>query len=200
MLIPLIARSLFLCPHGLRILAQAESATAHTYHALALTYSGKGAETLEAISRKEYAHAKQLRQLLGWDPETPEMTKPHPAERDGAWSPKTRWALGLSTLWSWRILFGPSLFKMRQEQALRVIGLIEGLHIECYQAMAIAASDPHQKRVFGDIANDELTHQIWLASSHPLDPIAIRTMLLLPLACLVFLLFDWPKIKSHPSL
>jgi hypothetical protein len=189
------------------LLAKAESATAHCYYALALKCQGqnqwgKHQEILADIAKKEYAHNRQLLLLLRGESVVDDfvglIAKESPSQRPG-WSPSNRYSLGLSGCWAWRILFGyASLLDMPEPQAMAVVGLIEGLHTRLYQALARDSSG-EARHVFAKIANDELIHEIAIAGVHPLNWLAIRAFILLPLACLVFVAIDWPALSRKNS-
>lgn len=178
---------------GLRLLSRMESASAHCYHALSLSSSDDWDE-LEAISKKEFAHCRQLLLMLGEEPGSELLSRKSPSQREG-WSAQNRYSVGLSSLRAWQLVFGPSLFEMPHSQALAVIGLIEGLHLRLYSELARGAQG-EARRIFIDIANDELSHRLLLSAYQPIDWVAIRFWLLFPLACAVFLLLDWPKVRQ----
>jgi hypothetical protein len=194
MLIPLMVRLLHLRSEaGLRLLSRMESASAHCYHALSLSSSDDWDE-LAAISEKEFAHCRQLLLMLGEEPGSELLSRKSPNQREG-WSIHNRYCVGLSSFRAWQLLFGPSLFEMPHSQALAVIGLIEGLHLRLYSELA-RGTQGAARRIFIDIANDELSHRLLLSSYQPIDWVAIRFWLLFPLGCLVFWLVDWPKVSK----
>jgi hypothetical protein len=191
MLIRLMIRALRLRSEaGLRLLSRMESASAHCYHALSLSSSDDWDE-LETISKKEFAHCRQLLLMLGEGGEL--LIRKSPSRREG-WSLQNRYSVGMSSLWAWRLLFGPSLFEMSHSRALATIGLIEGLHLRLYSELA-RGTQGEARQIFIDIANDELSHRLLLSSYQPIDWVAIRFWLLFPLGCLIFLVLDWPKVR-----
>lgn len=187
-------------PRGLRLLADAESATAHCYQALSLQCRGEtpwgksNSEVLGSISQKEFAHCRQLLLLLranGEEEYADLLSRPAPAQRPG-WTPESRYSVGLSNCLAWRILFGEGLLEMSEAKAMEVVGIIEGLHVALYRILAIGASEEHW-HTFAAIAADEMMHQVLVAADHPLSLVSLRAKLLLPLAVLVFVTIDWPN-------